>query len=45
VKLKCFNLDERDSNIWQVDEIEFSLGRRVAHCRGMKMYVVFEPRG
>jgi hypothetical protein len=33
------------SYVSQVDEIESSLGRRVAHCRGMAMYEVFDLRG
>jgi hypothetical protein len=40
-----WHMDEIALCVWQVDEIESSLGRRVAHCRGMTMYEVFDPGG
>jgi hypothetical protein len=45
VQLGCFGMDEMASCVCQVDEIESSLGWRVAHCRGMTMYEVFDPGG
>jgi hypothetical protein len=45
VQLRCFGTDKIASDVWQVDEIESSSGRRVAHCRGMTMYEVFDPGG
>jgi hypothetical protein len=45
VQLRCFGTDEMVLCVSQVDEIESSLGQRVSHCRGMTMYVVFDPGG
>jgi hypothetical protein len=38
-------MNEMTSCVCQIDEIKFSSGQRVAHCRGMTMYVVFDPGG
>jgi hypothetical protein len=38
-------MDEMASCVCQVDEIESSLGRRVAHCQGTTMYEAFDPGG
>jgi hypothetical protein len=45
VQLRCFGMDEITSYVWQVDEIESSSGQRVTHCRGMKVYKVFDLGG
>jgi hypothetical protein len=45
VQLGCFGTDEIASCGWQFDEIESSSGWRVAHCRGVTMYEVFDPGG
>jgi hypothetical protein len=45
VQLKCLGMDEIALDNWQVDEIDSSLGLRVSHCRGMTMFVVYDPGG
>jgi hypothetical protein len=47
VHLGCFGFgtNKMASCVYQVDEIESSLGQRVAHCRSTTVYEAFDPRG
>jgi hypothetical protein len=45
VQLKCFVMDEMDSCVSEVDDIESSLVQRVAYCQDMIMYEVFDLGG